>query len=667
KAGSKVTISFKTKFLEKDLTVSAKQEEERLTIIKRKPRTVWIEQYSDAIVNEISFEYFNGLGWKKLNCDIEVGTIFAEGIEGEYTFSFKCPDDWKESDVGAYSGRCIRMQIIKSDNCYLRPSIHHYPHITNMKFTYTYEDQFIKPDKLEMISGTVKKDITQEQFSDDGFIAMGGSGYTEDAIYLGFDSPMKSGPISIYFEVADAAGLYPVNCRFEYSSQEGFRPLRVLDYTDDFTKSGIVRFIPPSDMSDAKIEERKRYWIRIVRSVKQAVEDSIKFMPRITHVIPNAITVTNTFTAEPSSYFIDESLPDMHFSLAAGNVLDAEVWVNEKNTITKQEIENYYMNRPDLIRIERDLVGNVSSVYIKWQETDSFDNPPSRRCYMIDRLFGEIIFSDGISCYIPRVTDDVAFTVKTRYTNGAEGNVGKYRITDFLGNVPYIDSLTNPVRAYGGSGLETIPSALKRGASIIHSRNRLVSVSDYKNVILNYSDVIDKVEVVCGKTINGKGTSADISFVILMKDFMSGSFSFHNIARQLKQHLLESCEITIDEDNIHIVEPTFVEISVNVWAEVANIDDSFEIQAQIRDVLTAYLHPVTYASHAGWNIGTIPKKSQILMRLSILKSKAIVKRIAIIGKYADRDGDKEVDITDLEVTPFMVCKSGKHNVHIIYD
>ncbi len=667
KTGSKVTISFSTKFLEKDLTVSAKQEEERLTLIKRKPRAVWSETYSEAIVNEISFEYYNGLGWKKLNCDIEVGTIFAEGREGEYLFSFVCPDDWRECDVGAYSGRCIRMQLIKSDNCYLRPCIHHYPVITDMKMSYTYEDQFIRPDKLESISGTVKKDITKGLFSEEGFVAIGGSRYNEDAVFLGFDSVMKAGPISIYFEVEDSAGLYPVSCRFEYSSIDGFKPLRVLDYTDDFTKSGIVRFIPPSDMSEYKLEDQKRVWIRVVRNQKQLKEDVIKFMPRISEILLNAIPVINTYTTDPIEYFIDESLPNMHFSLSAGNILDAEVWVNEKNSISKQEIDDFHLNNPDIIRVEYDFVGNVSSVYIKWEETDSFNNASNKRCYMIDRLFGEIVFSDGMECFIPRVTDDVAFTVKARYTNGADGNVDRYKINDFMGHGNFIDSLTNPVKAFGGSGLETIPNALKRGASIIHSRNRLVSISDYKSEILNFSDSIDKVEIVPGQTITGRGTPADISFVILMKDFMNGSFSFHNLAKELKNHLLESCEMTISEDNIHIVEPTFVEIAVNVWVEVANIDDSFEIQAQIRDVLTDYLNPVTYVSHAGWNIGTIPKKSQILMRLSILKNKAIVKRIAIIGKYSDGDGENEVDITDLAVTPFMVCKSGIHNVHIIYD
>lgn len=666
KPGAKVRMTFKTAFLEKELYVTAKQEEEELKIVKRKPKAVWTDKMADAFVNEVSFEYYNGIGWKKLNCDIETAFLFAECRDGEYTITFNCPEDWEPIDVGAYSGRCIKIQIIKADNCYLRPAIHHYPQIRDMKLSFSYEGKYVKPDKLELISGTTKKDIT-ERMSDEEFEIMGGSGYVDDALYLGFDRDLAEGPISIFFDLADAYGQTGIKCRYEYSSIDGFKPLRVIDYTDDFCKSGIVRFIPPPDMHERVIEGKRRYWIRIARSKRQVNPDYLLFMPRIVNIMLNAIIVNNIYTNEPQEFFIDESTPDMHFALGAGNILDADVWVNERGSISKQEIEFYLDNQPDDIRVEYNFVGDVAAVYVRWQETENFDRPVSDRCYVIDRLMGEIVFSDGLKCRIPRVTDDIAFVATVRCTNGADGNVEAYRINDLMGQGIYIDSLTNPVKAYGGCSMESIPKALRRGASIIHSRNRLVSAADYENVILSFSDSIDKATAVIGETIDGKHESGDITFVILMKDFMNGSFSFHNLVKPLKTHLLENCEMTVKEENIHIVEPTFVDIAVNAWVEVTNIDDSFEIQNQIKEVLADYLNPVTTVSHAGWNIGTIPKKSQILMRLNILKSKAIVKRIAIICKYTDHSGEKEIDLTRLEVTPFMVCRSGEHKINIIYD
>ena len=109
-----------------------------------------------------------------------------------------------------------------------------------------------------------------------------------------------------------------------------------------------------------------------------------------------------------------------------------------------------------------------------------------------------------------------------------------------------------------------------------------------------------------------------------------------------------------------------VDISVDAWVTVVSLDDSFEIQNMLSSCLEEYLNPLGYEAGKGWKIGTIPKKPQILMRLGILKSRAIVRKSVMIASYTDAEGYHEVDLEDLKVTPFMVCRSGKHEVHIIY-
>ena len=63
-------------------------------------------------------------------------------------------------------------------------------------------------------------------------------------------------------------------------------------------------------------------------------------------------------------------------------------------------------------------------------------------------------------------------------------------------------------------------------------------------------------------------------------------------------------------------------------------------------------------------MGTLPKESQILMRLGFLKSKAIIQRITMIGKYRDATGDHEMDVRNIDISPFMVTRSGEHKVFI---
>jgi hypothetical protein len=113
-----------------------------------------------------------------------------------------------------------------------------------------------------------------------------------------------------------------------------------------------------------------------------------------------------------------------------------------------------------------------------------------------------------------------------------------------------------------------------------------------------------------------------------------------------------------------MVEPIFVDISVCVWALVMDMDDSFEVQNEVKTVLSDYLSPVRSADNDGWEIGSLPKESQILMRLGVLRSRTVIQRITMIGHYIDSFGEHEMDTREIEVTPFMVPRNGQHKVII---
>ena len=664
-AGSKITVNFEIIFRERGLYLTKQEEEANLKIIKKKPKVVPSDIPADAFVDEIGLEYFNGQGWKKLKTEQDITGIFADGQKGECTLGFICPKDWEPTQAGAYTGKTIRMRLLRSDNCFLRPAIHHYPVIKNLKISFTYEGHFVNPSKLCRISGTQKKDITEKLKTGKPFTAMSKGVYSEDALYLGFNERMESGPISMYFELDDVLNMNSLRCAYEYSSGEGFRRMRVVDNTKDFSRSGTVVFMPPSDMQEKTLEGKKRFWIRIRREHAQGQDESVLFLPRIHRILMNVVNVSNIITGSEENYYISEAVPGQRFTLPGGNILDADVWVNERDVITRDETDRMLLENAEDIRVETDRLGNTSAVYVRWHETDSFLNVADRRSYMIDRLTSELIFSDGIKADIPRVTDDISVKVRVRASDGEAGNVDVYSINQTARTELYIDRIYNPVRAYGGSNMETTSEALRRGANLLYGRGRLVSTSDYIFTILAFSKSIDKAACIPGETVDGGGSPADISFVLLMRDFMEGSFSFHRIAAPLKNHLIESASMTISPEHVFIVEPVFVTVTVRVWAEVRSMDDSFETQSLIIRTLNEYLDPVSNEENEGWDIGVIPKKSQIMMRLGSLRSHAVIKNMSIIAAYVDKDGEHEMDIADLNVNPFMVVRSGEHKVTIL--
>ncbi len=666
KKGSKIVLSFHVDYRERGHYLTKQEEEESLKIIKKKPKVNLADIPAHAYADEVILEYYNGTGWKKIYPSLDITGIFSHEISEDVRVEFICPQDLDVSEVGAYTGRCIRFRLLRSDNCYLRPCIHHYPFITGIKISFSYGDSFVNPNRLIRLSGTERRDITTVSKSGKYYTVFSGGSYSDDALYLGFDERMEGGPVSLYFELEDTTNQNRLGCVYEYSTIRGFKMMRVVDHTDSFSHSGTVMFYPPSDMKDVKLEGRTRFWLRIRRKEIQKESERRIFLPHIRRIMLNMVPVSNIVTGNEENFYLSEVGPNLHFSLKARNILDAEVWINEKGYISKEEAERLISTDPDSVRAEYDMLGGFSAIFVKWNETDSFYNVPDRRSYVIDRYSNEIVFSDGVKADIPRVTDDIAFKVKLRTSSGTFGNVGTDTINETEGTELFIDSVTNPVRSYGGSDLETLKEAMGRGASIMSGRHRLVTLNDYIFEMQTFSDSIDKVSCISGQKIEGDGTDADVSFVLLMKDFKEGSFSFHRISAELKNELLNTSSITLSPDRIHIVEPVFVYVSVSVWAETENIEESFEITSRIEETLTEYLDPVSKEDDPGWGIGIIPKKTQILMKLGSLKAHALIRKTAIVASYSDKDGHHETDISDLAVTPFMVVRSGKHTVHIVH-
>ncbi|MBQ7680055.1 MAG: hypothetical protein IJT34_09435, partial [Butyrivibrio sp.] len=581
KAGSRVTLDFHLTFKENALDVEREQAEENLKIIKRRARAVRETVVTDVHADEIALEYFNGLGWKRLTCETEITTLFAQEQPGQYSISFTCPTDWRVSVSGAYQGRLLRLRLLRTDNCYLRPALHHYPVIVGLQLSYTYRGREVNPTHLRSMNGTVLTDLTAKSREDEPYAVFMPISYADDALYLGFDEPITSGPVGLLFRLSGDSGQEHLKCRFEYSSRRGFRPIKIVDGTEEFSRSGIILFAPPSDFHAVTLEGKRRYWIRAVREEVEEDYEELRSLPHITDIRVNAMTVTNTITGEEEDYYIDEAAADMHFFLGSSHILDAEVWVNERAGMSGAQMRQFMEEHPERVRAEYDIVGNISAFYVLWNECEHFEHElgiredeewDSRRCYRIDRMTGELFFGDGVRTEIPRVLDDVAFRVRLRTSAGEAGNVDENILTVPQGQLMYVGDITNPIRAYGGSNMETVQQALQRGADTFYSRDRMVSMRDYERAILRYNGVIDKVRGIAGQTIDGRENPAELSFVLLMKDHADGAFSFHRIEARLRQYLLERSEITLAPARLHIVEPIFVRISVSVWTEVMRLD-----------------------------------------------------------------------------------------------
>lgn len=649
--GATVTLGFCLDF-ERYMPEEAARVQPDLRMIKRKPHKMQTRPHYECRIQEVTFEYFNHKGWRRLPASMDLAALFSrEENAGEYHITFEVPGDWESVVQGGYEGKCIRMQIVRADNCYLQGAEYLYPVMSDVKLSME-----------EMAKGIVPVSVVTEKgeqmLGGAGFCAFQGHQYTDDYVYWGFDRPFGHGPISLFVELENPAGSKGLEMSYAYSAHKGFKPLRVADDTHSFKNSGMVMFEPPADMAACEVEGVKRFWIRIKIKASGLNQWNV---PVVRKIYMNAVRAENRIVKDEQDYYMDTVTPNMKFPLYSDNILAVQVWVNEREQLSEEEMNRLVRDAPGNTRAEYNFLGEIEDFYVLWHEIDSFgDAAPMERCYCVDRGRNELVFGDGIHVKVPQNTGSIAFKARVLCCDGEKANIRANHIGRFQNPVLSVEEITNPVDAYGGTNLENIQHALKRGNSILSSRKRLVTEQDYIKEALSFSDVIDQAACITGQDFA-------VSLVLLMKDYKKGDYSFRSIQDALKKHLVSCCEMTCGAPDIQVVMPVFVRISVDVWLRASDLSKSMELRQRWLDRITKFLEPVSGAGSAGWPVGKLPEPRQIRLMLNALEDTARIEHVHISAQYTCGQYSYETGLDQVEVHPFMVCCNGMHHVTIMGD
>ena len=660
KPGAQIKLRFQLDFDTHLAAIPRQQENAELKVIKKKPKKDVQGAPAEVFADEISISYYNGTGWRRLATETPIQQLFSLAKPGLCEISFLCPSDWQPLETGGFDGRSIRIQITRSDNCYYQPALHHYPIIRNMAISYSYQEHFERPTKLLSFQGSRKRELTAAMAENPMVPVFSNSRYQDTALYLGFDKKMEDGPISLMVQAQEMEGYQSGRLTFAYSTREGFSRLKLSDHTDGLGHTGTLLFMPPSDMAKRTLEGQEAYWIRITDE-KRYLEEHPERRPLIQDIRVNAVEVDNIDTMSEEAYYIDVFGPNMEFALNAQNILSMELWVNEIGLFSESEMKRMLTEDPEHTKAEYSFLGEIEEFYVKWEEVDNFDRSlPGDRHYVIDRMNSRLHFGDGVHVQIPRNTKGVAFQVIMRRCDGEAANIGPGMIGDSLSGLMFVDQIRNPIQAYGGMNMETVEEALRRGTSTLNARNRLVSVQDYEREALNFSRQVSQAKVIVGRKKDGSFHPGAVTMVLLMQDYREGEHSFLHIRQRLKEHLQEKCELAALGGEMEIVEPIFVEISVEAWVQVIRADDTFEVQQDLKRVLQEYLDPIL---NAGWDIGRMVKMAQIELRLNMEKGKALLHRLMVTARYQDETGKHETDLEALVGNPYVLVTSGVHKIH----
>lgn len=662
-AGATVTLSFRLSFAKRLVTFTPQQEAEDLKIIKRKPKII-TQQTGETSAQEITLEYFNGIGWRKLPCFQDWSTLFDGAHTGEVELTFQCPDRWQPTPVGGWECRTLRIRLLRADNCYLQPCIHNMPVLEGLTLSYQYGDNWQQPQRLRTVWGTGVEDVTGLVRSGAPITVFRPLPYSDHSLCLGFDGPMEGAPVSILFNVQENNHFEEAPIAFEYSTINGWKPLRVIDNTGNMAGAGTLVFMPPSDFVPMEVEGVSRWWLRLVDEGR-AFDDQSRYHACINDIQINAVEIRNVETLPEEAFYVRSATANMSFPLAAENILSAEVFVSERDTMPEPAMAQLAAQHPDDVRVSYDFLGGIQSFYVRWTEVENFDHSrPEDRHYVIDRMNNRILFGDGVHVRIPQAQSGVAFTVQVKCCRGTRGNLPAGAVDTLFDGMLYVENVSNPIATFAGSDLEHIASAHRRGANIVSGRNRLVSQLDYVREVSAFSDAIEKVRCVAGRDLNGQEAPGQITIAVLMRDYADGAYSFNSIKERLMERLLERSEATVTRQELVLTEPVYVEISADVWAVADDAHRSFDVQNLIRDSLNTYLDPLGKEGGPGWDIGRLPTEAQIRIMLQSIRGPMHIRRFIITARYLDRWGSHDCVLDDLPPNPFAIAVSGNHRIYV---
>ena len=658
--GASVTLTFRLESRKKLLRLTTQQESEELKIIKRKPRAVQFDTASTA-PERIAMEYFNGRAWRRLPCDSEWATVMDGTHGGEIRITFQCPADWVPVPVNGYTGRSLRLRVIQADNCYLLPCEHTMPLLRDMRLSYAYTGQWKQPQRLRTVCGTRTEDQSKALLDGGPVTVFSPLPYPAASLYLGFDRPLEGAPVSMMFDVEENVHFHMEPICFEYSTRTGFKQMKVIDGTGDFSGAGTVLFMPPADFAPLEVEGVRRWWLRL-RGNENAV---LGYHALVRSIQLNAVDIRNQQTQDEEAFYVETAVANMTFPLAAKNILSAEVFVSELGQLSRRQMRQMLEEQPQNVRVEYDFLGEITAFYVRWTEVDTFDRSmPGDRHYMIDRVRNLLVFGDGVHVRIPQARQEAAILVRAVSCDGSQGNVPTGAIDRFFGNVMYVQSVHNPVPTYAGSDLEDLESARRRGADLLSGRGRLISELDFVRAVRAFSGMVEKVKCVTGCDIDGRPDPSLITIAVMTRDYNEGAYAFNNIREPLRRQLLSRCDATVTPECLVLSEPVYVEISVSVWVKADDVARAFDVQNLILDSVRDFLDPLARPGHSGWEIGTLPSEGQLKMLLQSLRFQGHVARMIAVARYVDRNGVHETGLDQLPDTPFAIGVSGEHHVYI---
>lgn len=381
---------------------------------------------------------------------------------------------------------------------------------------------------------------------------------------------------------------------WEYYSISGeWKSFGPEDGTDLFSKSGIIRFIFPSDIGKKGEFGKELYWIR-ARAKKGSWLDP----PRLNGVFPNTVWAENATVIKDELLGTSNGQPNQLFTFSSRPVLDGEtVEIREPSIPSAEEIEATKSEGAEPVRVVKNAAGDVQEVWVRWQKVSTFvHSGPTSRHYVINRVDGSIIFGDGIQGMIPPALTNNILAREYKSGGGKKGNQKKEAITGLKTTIPNIKGVVNYEAAAGGADLETIDGILTSAPHAIKNSGRAVTSEDFEWLAREASPQVAKAK--CIKINDGTIQ------VVIAPDYDDGSlYPEAGLMDYVETYLKDRAFVSI-LNSLQVSGAEYVGVTIETVIVPLSLSEGPVVADRVEKRLRSFLDPIRGGDEQkGWNFG----------------------------------------------------------------
>jgi hypothetical protein len=475
------------------------------------------------------------------------------------------------------------------------------------------------------------------------------------SVYLGFTQQLPVNNFGVYFDIAEQAGVTsgPAMIWDYWNGGEWVTAAVDEDDTQNLALAGMIVFIPAADAQPLARFDTPLYWLR-----GRLKEDGPPDETTINNLYTNAVWASQWQTYSDSPLGTSTGVPSQLFTFNQIPILPGqEIEVQEisgprANTEWRSIAIQVVPDNPDIVteletllaaegpqtdiilgdvHLVRDKTKSVTAVWIQWHEVQNFfESGPGDRVYVLDHALGRLFFGNGNEGMIPPLG---ALIQATSFLSGGglAGNVGAKTITQLLGAVSGVQSVTNPRAAEGGADGETLQQFQQRAPSSFRNRGRAIVPADYEALAQQASAGVAVARAFPTLDSAGIPRPGFVTVMIIPQSTDPQPVPSAGLRQDVLNYLLACAPADIaPSQGISVIGPTYLPVDVSATLAPVNPEQAGTVEQHALDALAAFLNPLTGGPGGlGWDVGRSLYASDIATVLGDVAGVDYVQELAL--------------------------------------